>query len=951
VVDVSHVADEVRPVTALFADVVGSTALGERLQPDEVKVLIGDCVSRMSRAVEEHGGMVQAYAGDGICAYFGVPAARDDDADRAALAALEIVREMETFAVEIASAWDVADFQVRLGLNSGQAGVGTVGAGHPQFVALGDMTNVAARLQAAAEPGSIVVGESTARRVSARFVLEPLGELAVKGRAAPVPAWRLVRRKTAQRRISRVPLVGRTTEIARLQKVVAELQSGRGIVLSVRGDAGLGKSCLLGEVGDLVSREVIWIEGQCRAYSPLYWPFLEMLRSWLGVDEIEAEIVVRTRLRARLSEAVGDEIGEVLPYLGHLLGIKQNATDATSIQELSPADLAERVRLAFRRWISCLAHTAPVVVAIEDMHVADPATCHAAEALLSVTDEAPLLLAVTMRPEPDSGGWAFHVSALASHPHRVVDLSLEPLEEAEAEELATALGVSEPATRRLIVSRAEGNPLYLEELCAASPSLEEMRSRTWTITTTRADLPSPLDTLLIGQIDGLGADARALVQAAAVIGRVFTASVLEKIAGAEAIRGMPELLRRGIIRERRRYPELEYRFRHGMLQEAALSTLTAARREALYRAGAAAVETLYGDALEEHAEILAHYHAHGGEPEATLRYLEMAAERADSLGEASHTLNLWMRAARAAAAIGDASAEARAIERIREAERRDHAAPPDDAAEAPPDDAAEAPPDDPVGAPAPLVAPLHSGGLNDYTVQETLVVDGPLSLHRATAADGSPVALHVIEKRPGSEGAAGRRLLERAQAVQALDDKHVVSVIEAVDLGDALVVASSWVAGGSLRRRLTHGPLTVAQATWMVAHVAVGLDVAHAAGVVHGVLTPAAVLFDDDRGAVTWIAGTRHVPEGYLAPEVLEGGAPTVAGDIYALASIALACLTGADPPIAPGEAPIPNAVPVGPGVAWAIRLGRAADAAGRPPTAMMFAQMLKRAATPAQLR
>src|SRR5207248_5591059 len=139
-----------------------------------------------------------------------------------------------------------------------------------------------------------------------------------------------------RRRISRVSLVGRTPEIARLQKVVAELQSGRGMMLSVRGDAGLGKSCLLGEVGDLVSGDVAWIEGQCRVYSPLYWPFLEMLRSWLGVDDTEAALVVRTRLRARLSEAVGDEIDGVLPYLGHLLGIKQNAADAAAIQELSP---------------------------------------------------------------------------------------------------------------------------------------------------------------------------------------------------------------------------------------------------------------------------------------------------------------------------------------------------------------------------------------------------------------------------------------------------------------------------------------------------------------------------------------------------------------------------------------------------------------------------------------
>ena len=145
---------------------------------------------------------MQAYAGDGVAAYFGVPVARDDDADRAALAALEIVREMETYALEIASAWGVADFQVRVGINSGQAGVGTVGAGHPQVVALGDMTNVAARLQAASEPGSIVVGESTARRVSGRFVLEPLGDLVVKGapsRCRP-GGWCVARRRAAASR-------------------------------------------------------------------------------------------------------------------------------------------------------------------------------------------------------------------------------------------------------------------------------------------------------------------------------------------------------------------------------------------------------------------------------------------------------------------------------------------------------------------------------------------------------------------------------------------------------------------------------------------------------------------------------------------------------------------------------------------------------------------------------
>src|SRR5207302_10272852 len=187
--------DELRPVTVLFADVVGSTALGERLSPDEVKALIGECVSRMSAAVEEFGGTIQAYMGDGICAYFGVPAAHEDDPERAARAALRILEVVGQYALDIQQAWAISDFNVRVGINSGQTAVGQVGAADRQTVALGDTTNVAARLQSAAQPGTIVVGERAAHRLRDRFTLEPLGEVAVKGRSEPVASWRLVERK------------------------------------------------------------------------------------------------------------------------------------------------------------------------------------------------------------------------------------------------------------------------------------------------------------------------------------------------------------------------------------------------------------------------------------------------------------------------------------------------------------------------------------------------------------------------------------------------------------------------------------------------------------------------------------------------------------------------------------------------------------------------------------
>src|SRR6266498_1045101 len=170
--------DEMRPITALFADIAGSTGLGERLGPDEVKALIGECVTRMSGAVEELGGMIQAYMGDGICAYFGVPQAHEDDPERAARAALRILELVGEYGRDIEQAWGITGFRVRVGLNSGPTAVGLVGAADPQTVALGDTTNVAARLQAAADPGTVAVGAAAARRLARSFELHPLGPIA-----------------------------------------------------------------------------------------------------------------------------------------------------------------------------------------------------------------------------------------------------------------------------------------------------------------------------------------------------------------------------------------------------------------------------------------------------------------------------------------------------------------------------------------------------------------------------------------------------------------------------------------------------------------------------------------------------------------------------------------------------------------------------------------------------
>jgi class 3 adenylate cyclase len=214
--------DEMRSITALFADIVGSTRLGERLGPDEVKALIGECVTRMSRAVQEFGGVIQAFMGDGICASFGVPAAHEDDPERAARATLRIIGVAAGYAGEVEAAWGIEGFNVGVGVNSGPAAVGLVGGEDSQTVALGDTTNVAARLQSAAQPGSIAIDPGTASRLDERFVLEPLGEVTVKGRSEPVAASRLVGPRPVTEPPSRTPLVGREREVERLKTAVAE---------------------------------------------------------------------------------------------------------------------------------------------------------------------------------------------------------------------------------------------------------------------------------------------------------------------------------------------------------------------------------------------------------------------------------------------------------------------------------------------------------------------------------------------------------------------------------------------------------------------------------------------------------------------------------------------------------------------------------------------------------
>jgi class 3 adenylate cyclase len=644
--------DELRPVSVLFADVVGSTSLAERLEPEDFRALMGGCVDRMCRAVEQFGGVIDAYMGDGIAAFFGFPAATEDDADRAATAALSVVRAIDEYAGEVRETWNLPDFNVRVGVNSGQVAIGVVGGAERHPVALGDTMNVAARLQGTAPPGTIVIGGATARKLGGRFLLASLGHVAVRGREKPVEAWRLLGPRPEHRRRQPPRLVGRADETAKLTAAADVLRDGRGRLVLLDGEPGIGKTRLLEWLREQLGNQVTWLEGSCVSFGgQLYQAPAEALRRWVASDDMGR--------RTSTLERLGLE-PDALPYLATLMaGREANG---------SAGDLAAALARAYSAWISGLCREGPVVLAFNDIHWADHSSLGLLESLVDLLDRLPLLIAVTSRTPAGAGERQLRERARLGRPDRAVELTLGPLSEPEADQLLSQLAPGELAAdaQRDVVALAEGNPFYLEQLLRSLLETGGLAARhTWALTRPAAQLPTGLESLLVARVAALPRAARRVAQAGAVLGRTFAPTLLASVSGVEDVElNLARLLRANIIQEIRPVPNREYAFTHGLLQEATLSTLTRARQRELYRRVATAHERLFADSLDEQLERLAFYYARGGELERALDYLERAADRATSLSAHTQAAGLWSNAARIAERLDDPIARDRIERRL-----------------------------------------------------------------------------------------------------------------------------------------------------------------------------------------------------------------------------------------------------------------------------------------------
>jgi predicted ATPase/class 3 adenylate cyclase len=635
---------ERRVVTMLFCDVKGSTEVASQLDPEEWAEIINSAFEHMIRPVYRFEGTVARLMGDGLLAFFGAPIAHEDDPQRAVLAGLQIVEEIHNHQEEVARQWGIK-LDVRVGINTGLVVVGAVGSDlRMEYTALGDAINLAARMEQTGLPGTVQVAEPTYKLIAPLFEAESLGMVEVKGKSDPVPAYRIIRQKEAPGKLRGIagldaPLIGRTAEIELLIEAVERLKQGIGQVVSVIGEAALGKSRLISELREssLMDVNLSWIEGRSQSYeiSTPYAPFLGLFSEYLGLKNRPAGELPYDFIKSQLVVSLPDQGEELAPFISVLLGVTPAGADLERVKFLEPLRLRSQIFTSVATFFERLAERQPVVLVLDDLHWIDPTSLELLESLLPLTEKAVLMILVAFRPRRQEPSWGFHEKAGRVFPHRYSEVPLQPLNEPEARQLVESLLHTEDLpekVRRLILDRAEGNPFFVEELIRAllDAQLVVRQDGHWRATREIASitLPNTLSGVITTRLDRLDEATRQIAQAAAVIGREFDFEVLADLveAGETLEASLQELQRRELVREKSRLPRLVYRFKHVLTQEAAYASILLSGRRDLHLKAA---EALIRIAADQPAEIARHF-LEARQPGRAFPYLVEAGERAAS---------------------------------------------------------------------------------------------------------------------------------------------------------------------------------------------------------------------------------------------------------------------------------------------------------------------------------
>jgi class 3 adenylate cyclase/tetratricopeptide (TPR) repeat protein len=650
---------ERRQVTVMFADLVGSTALSARVDPEDLREVIAAYQTCVAEAVRRFGGFVAKYMGDGVLVYFGYPQAHEDDAERAVRSGLVLIESMKQLDAD-------ERLRVRVGIATGLVVVGDligIGAAQEQAV-VGETPNLAARLQAVAEPDSVVIAASTRRLIGGLFEYDDLGAVDAKGFAEPVRAWRVRSESTISSRFEALrsvetPLVGRDEELDLLRRHWEQVKTSEGRVVLISGEPGIGKSRLAAAVYEATEDEprtrLRWFCSPHHQDSALYPTIIQLERAagFARDDDGEAK-------RAKLRELLHDADAHEFELIAELLSLPNVATDLN----LSPQRKRERLFEALLNEMEALSRQRPVLAMFEDAHWVDPTSREMLDLMVDRVRRMPVLLIVTFRPEFQHS-WV-------GQPH-VTLLALKRLDDRHVATLVLGLAGNAFLGSEVvqeIAERTDGVPLFVEELTKAVLEQAEQKRRVAAILSANPlpalAVPATLHASLIARLDRIGPAAKEVAQICSVLGREFTYELIERLATRPKPNldsALAQLTEAGLLFCRGVPPDSAYLFKHALVQDAAYSTLLRARRQDLHAQVAAVLAQHFADLVERQPELLAHHLTAAGDTERAVDQWLKAGNHAAARSTPREAIRHFERGLAVLSALPDGSArEGREIE-------------------------------------------------------------------------------------------------------------------------------------------------------------------------------------------------------------------------------------------------------------------------------------------------
>jgi len=645
----SSIEGERKLVSVLFADVANYTALSEKLDPEEVHQIMDGCFKILMDEIHRHEGTINQFTGDGIMALFGAPLSHEDHAQRACYAALSIQKALENYSDKIKQDYGL-NFKMRIGLNSGTVVVASIGDDlRMDYTAVGDTTNLAARMESKAEPGGILLSEATHKLVKDFFEFYPLGKVEVKGKDKSQEAYKLIKAGEIETRIEAsvakglTKFVGRKNSMPALREPFERMLSGSGQVVGIVGEAGVGKSRFLLEfINQLPQGKYTYLEGRCLHYGSemIYLPVIEILRSYFEIKEGDQEIVIKDKLKGKIQQ-LDQRLSVSIPPFQELLSV---TVDDEKYLQLDPGQKKTRIFEAIRDLFLRESEQKPLVLAIEDLHWIDKTSEDCISYLIDWLANARILLILLYRLEYNHnwGSKSYYTK-----------IGLTQLSSVSSLQLVQAIlegGEVVPELKELVLSRSGNNPLFVEELIHSlrENGTIQKKNHQYLLTLNASDIhvPDTIQGIIAARIDRIEERLKRVIQVASVIGREFAFRILQTIMGMREELKSHLLNLQGLefISQKRLFPELEYVFKHALTQEVAYNSLLQKHKKEIHKNIGNAIEDLYPSRLEEFYELLAYHFEQAEIHDKAIHYLIRAANRARAIYANYEAIAFYRRA-------------------------------------------------------------------------------------------------------------------------------------------------------------------------------------------------------------------------------------------------------------------------------------------------------------------